>query len=191
MGHLWLAAEVRALENRVRGKSSLSPYLVLNADALTKHIPLVKHLVSSRKFIIVIPSAGIYFLFPDSLINLIITVFSGFCFGRYETRKFGRKGRDPLARVAVPTGQPLFPFTATSRTGPNPLYKVPKEEGPGDAVLHTGDRVLPLSRPAAEERQQLGHTARRERYRAKQGVQLHRVGRVCWNNFAVDNRVLQ
>lgn len=58
MGHLWLAAEVRALENRVRGKSSLSPYLVLDADALTNHITMVKQLVNSRKFIVVIPSAG-------------------------------------------------------------------------------------------------------------------------------------
>lgn len=58
MGHLWLAAEVRALESRVKGKPSLSPYLVLDADALTKHIAIVKQLVNSRKFIVVIPTAG-------------------------------------------------------------------------------------------------------------------------------------
>jgi protein SMG5 len=58
MGQLWLASEVRALENRVRGKASLSPYLVLDADALIKYTFMVKQLVHSRKFIVLIPSAG-------------------------------------------------------------------------------------------------------------------------------------
>lgn len=59
MGQLWLAAEVSALENRVKGKASLSPYLVLDADALIKYTFMVKHLVNSRKFIILVPSAGL------------------------------------------------------------------------------------------------------------------------------------
>lgn len=58
MGQLWLAAEVRALESRVKGKASYSPYLVLDADALIKQTFMVKHLVNSRKFIIIVPSAG-------------------------------------------------------------------------------------------------------------------------------------
>lgn len=58
MGQLWLAAEVRALESRVRGKASLSPFLVLDCDALIKYTYMVKHLVNSRKFIVVVPSAG-------------------------------------------------------------------------------------------------------------------------------------
>lgn len=58
MGQLWLAAEVNALESRVKGKASLSPYLVLDADALIKYTFMVKHLVNSRKFIILVPSAG-------------------------------------------------------------------------------------------------------------------------------------
>lgn len=58
MGQLWLAAEVRALENRVGGKAALSPYLVLDADALIKYTFMVKNLVNSRKFIVLIPSAG-------------------------------------------------------------------------------------------------------------------------------------
>ncbi|EEZ98670.2 nonsense-mediated mRNA decay factor SMG5 [Tribolium castaneum] len=57
MGQLWLASEVRALENRVKGKASLSPYLVLDADALIKYTFMVKHFVQSRKFIVLIPSA--------------------------------------------------------------------------------------------------------------------------------------
>lgn len=57
MGQLWLAAEVRALESRVKGKASYSPYLVLDADALIKYTFMVKHLVNCRKFIIIVPSA--------------------------------------------------------------------------------------------------------------------------------------
>ncbi|KAL3277426.1 hypothetical protein HHI36_012774 [Cryptolaemus montrouzieri] len=57
MGQLWLASEVSALENRVRGKASLSPYLVLDADALIKYTFMVKHLVHSRKFIVLVPNA--------------------------------------------------------------------------------------------------------------------------------------
>ncbi|RZB40887.1 SMG5 [Asbolus verrucosus] len=57
MGQLWLASEVRALENRVKGKASLSPYLILDADALIKYTFMVKHFVHSRKFIVLIPSA--------------------------------------------------------------------------------------------------------------------------------------
>ncbi|XP_019867277.2 nonsense-mediated mRNA decay factor SMG5 isoform X2 [Aethina tumida] len=57
MGQLWLAAEVRALESRVRGKTSLSPYLVLDVDALIKFTFMVKNLVHSRKFIVIVPTA--------------------------------------------------------------------------------------------------------------------------------------
>lgn len=59
MGQLWLAAEVRALESRVKGKASLSPYLVVDVDVLIKYTYMAKHLVSSRKFIIIVPSAGL------------------------------------------------------------------------------------------------------------------------------------
>lgn len=44
--------------SRVRGKASLSPYLVLDADALIKYTFMVKHFVHSRKFIVLIPTAG-------------------------------------------------------------------------------------------------------------------------------------
>nr|XP_023021557.1 protein SMG5 [Leptinotarsa decemlineata] len=57
MGQLWLAAEVRALESRMGGKAALSPYLVLDADALIKYTYMVKHLVHSRKFIVLVPTA--------------------------------------------------------------------------------------------------------------------------------------
>lgn len=59
MGKLWLKAEVRALENRVH-RRLISPYLVLDHDAFSKFMPVLKHLVYSKKFIVVIPSVGMY-----------------------------------------------------------------------------------------------------------------------------------
>lgn len=58
MGQLWLAAEVRDLESRVKGKMSLSPYLVVDVEALIKHMDMVKQLVYSRKFLILVPTTG-------------------------------------------------------------------------------------------------------------------------------------
>ena len=61
MGQLWLRAEVRDLESRVRRRgASFSPYLAVDSDALINYIHLVKQLVGARKFIILIPSIGKY-----------------------------------------------------------------------------------------------------------------------------------
>uniref|UniRef100_A0A1B6K720 PIN domain-containing protein n=1 Tax=Homalodisca liturata TaxID=320908 RepID=A0A1B6K720_9HEMI len=56
MSQLWLKDEVQKLESKIRHTSPLPPYLVLDCDALTYHITLVKQLVHSKKFIILIPS---------------------------------------------------------------------------------------------------------------------------------------
>ena len=59
MGQLWLKAEVRDLESRVRRKAgNFSPYLVVDSEALIEHIVLVKQLVGSRQFIVIIPTVG-------------------------------------------------------------------------------------------------------------------------------------
>lgn len=58
MGQLWLAAEVKDLENRVKDKTSFSPYLVVDADALMKYTSIIKHLIYSKKFIVLVPTAG-------------------------------------------------------------------------------------------------------------------------------------
>lgn len=57
MGKLWLKAEVKALENRVHSRL-MSPYLVPDHEAFFKHMPLLKNLVYSKKFIVVIPLVG-------------------------------------------------------------------------------------------------------------------------------------
>lgn len=56
MGQLWLRAEVRELETKVKRTTNLPPYLVCDCDAFVYHSPLVKQLVNSRKFIVLIPS---------------------------------------------------------------------------------------------------------------------------------------
>lgn len=56
MGQLWLRAEVRELETKVKRTTNLPPYLVLDCDALIYHCTLVKQFVNSRKFIVLIPS---------------------------------------------------------------------------------------------------------------------------------------
>lgn len=55
MGKLWLKAEVCALESRLRSRL-MSPYLVPDHEALSKHTPALKRLVYAKKFIVVIPS---------------------------------------------------------------------------------------------------------------------------------------
>ena len=62
MGRLWLKAEVRALESRLRSKL-MSPYLVPDHEALTKHTPALKRLVYAKKFILVIPAVGKYIIY--------------------------------------------------------------------------------------------------------------------------------
>lgn len=57
MGKLWLKAEVSALETRLRSRL-MSPYLVPDHEALSKHTPALKRLVYAKKFIVVIPSVG-------------------------------------------------------------------------------------------------------------------------------------
>ncbi|CAG5099472.1 Similar to SMG5: Protein SMG5 (Homo sapiens) [Cotesia congregata] len=47
MGKLWLKAEVRALETRLRSKL-MSPYLVVDHEALTKHTPTLKPREATR-----------------------------------------------------------------------------------------------------------------------------------------------
>lgn len=68
MGQLWLKAEVRDLESRVRRRAgNFSPYLVVDSEALIEHIVLVKQLVGSRQFIVIIPAVGEYLVDIPSL----------------------------------------------------------------------------------------------------------------------------
>lgn len=57
MGKLWLKAEVRALENQLCFPL-MSLYLVPDYEALAKYTPVLKSLVHTKKFIVVIPTVG-------------------------------------------------------------------------------------------------------------------------------------
>ena len=53
LAQMWLRAEVRDLESRVRRRgATFSPHLAVDSDALVNYT----HLVGARKFIILIPS---------------------------------------------------------------------------------------------------------------------------------------
>ncbi|KYM97949.1 Protein SMG5 [Cyphomyrmex costatus] len=58
MGKLWLNAEVRALESQVQSRL-MSPYLVPDHKALSKHMPYLKRLVEAKLFVVVIPSVAV------------------------------------------------------------------------------------------------------------------------------------
>ncbi|XP_065334944.1 nonsense-mediated mRNA decay factor SMG5 isoform X1 [Cloeon dipterum] len=59
MGQLWLQEEVRNLESRVshgKGNCAFSPYIVVDSSALLSKLHLVKLLIKSKQFVVVIPS---------------------------------------------------------------------------------------------------------------------------------------
>lgn len=85
MGQLWLKAEVRDLESRVRRKAgNFSPYLVVDSEALIEHIVLVKQLVGSRQFIVIIPTVG-------KLFNKKFFIFTLICIGIQKFKHFKNK----------------------------------------------------------------------------------------------------
>ncbi|RWS26354.1 protein SMG5-like isoform X2, partial [Leptotrombidium deliense] len=57
MAHLWLKSEVSKLEKTVKGGRlpQLSPYLVMDSSAYLDHLNLVKDLVYTKRFIVVVP----------------------------------------------------------------------------------------------------------------------------------------
>lgn len=60
MGQLWLKSEVENLESKMKRKPMnviLTPYIVVDAKSLTEYTDIVKNLVKTRKFIVLIPNA--------------------------------------------------------------------------------------------------------------------------------------
>lgn len=59
MGKLWLKNEVKTLESRSRPtNANLTPYIMVDTFALIDYLYIVKHLVKSKKFVVLIPKAG-------------------------------------------------------------------------------------------------------------------------------------
>lgn len=59
LGKEWLKNEVKTLESRSNPiNTNLTPYLMLDTKSLTDYLYIVKHLVKSKKFVVLIPKAG-------------------------------------------------------------------------------------------------------------------------------------
>lgn len=60
MGKLWLRNEVKTLETMVKKGpiNKFTPYLVLDSKSLTEHLVIVKSLIQSKKFVMLVPSSG-------------------------------------------------------------------------------------------------------------------------------------
>lgn len=60
MGKLWLRSEVKTLESEMSRKpvEPVTPFLVMDAAALTDSAQMVKNLIKTKKFVVLIPSAG-------------------------------------------------------------------------------------------------------------------------------------
>jgi protein SMG5 len=56
MGKLWLRNEVQNLESK-SNHISLTPYLILDSKSLTSYLNIVKNLVKTKKFVVLIPTA--------------------------------------------------------------------------------------------------------------------------------------
>uniref|UniRef100_A0A182PPP2 PIN domain-containing protein n=1 Tax=Anopheles epiroticus TaxID=199890 RepID=A0A182PPP2_9DIPT len=60
MGQLWLRNEVETLESKVNKRAVnviLTPYLMLDSKCLTEYTSIVKNLVKTKKFVVLIPNA--------------------------------------------------------------------------------------------------------------------------------------
>ncbi|CRL01472.1 CLUMA_CG014443, isoform A [Clunio marinus] len=57
MGKLWLKSEIQTLESKKHSAVALTPYIMLDSKCLTDYLNIVKNLVKSKKFIVLIPKA--------------------------------------------------------------------------------------------------------------------------------------
>lgn len=57
MGKLWLKSEIQSLESK-KHSVALTPYIMLDSKCLTDYLYIVKNLVKSKKFVVLIPKAG-------------------------------------------------------------------------------------------------------------------------------------
>lgn len=64
LGKLWLKNEVQTLESRSKPvNTNLTPYLMLDTKSLTDYLHIVKNLVKTKKFVVLIPKAGKLFAY--------------------------------------------------------------------------------------------------------------------------------
>lgn len=59
MGELWLRNEVKTLESKIKKPiNNFTPYLVVDAKSLADYTTIVKNLIKTKKFVVLIPNAG-------------------------------------------------------------------------------------------------------------------------------------
>lgn len=58
MGKLWLKSEIQSLESKKHSSVALTPYIMVDSNCLTDYLYIVKNLVKSKKFVVLIPKAG-------------------------------------------------------------------------------------------------------------------------------------
>lgn len=59
MGKLWLQHEIEVLEAKMsKNQVIMTPYLIVDTNALVNHLAIVKNLVKAKKFVVLIPKAG-------------------------------------------------------------------------------------------------------------------------------------
>lgn len=59
MGKLWLQHEIEVLEAKMsKNQVIMTPYLIVDTNALVTYLAIVKNLVKAKKFVVLIPKAG-------------------------------------------------------------------------------------------------------------------------------------
>lgn len=171
MGRLWLKAEVRALESRLRSRL-MSPYLVPDHEALSKHMPALKRLVYAKRFIVVIPSVGEHsavLSFDKSSsppnfaqgLDFSSFIFSCFRIGRSKTNQRQSKGGHEMVRSPTTTRFEIFTSAKTARTTSYSFSKRTKTERQGSVALLPDNRMLSLlDKPNESQSNKRGRSTR-------------------------------
>lgn len=92
MGQLWLRSEVDSLEYKMKYSlktKKLPTCIVIDSDALINYSLIIKKLVNSSKFIVVVPAIGVCFSVRGNsskyfLIVIFFGCFSDISIGRTE-----------------------------------------------------------------------------------------------------------
>lgn len=132
MGKLWLKSEIQSLESKNKHSSvALTPYVMLDSKCLTDYLYIVKNLVKSKKFVVLIPKAGESRRFVDKKFEFSFH-FSFLVLSDLDELKKNKEG----ARDAIKWLESEFKkgnrFMRTQREPENlplPLLKVPTKLG--------------------------------------------------------------
>uniref|UniRef100_A0A023EWB9 Putative nonsense-mediated mrna decay protein n=1 Tax=Aedes albopictus TaxID=7160 RepID=A0A023EWB9_AEDAL len=120
MGQLWLRNEVKTLESKVKKvvNITLTPYLMLDSKCLTEYTSIVKNLVKTKKFVILIPTAVLSDL--DEL----------------KKHSDGARNAIKWLECEFSKGNRFLRSQKSHEMLPMPLFKIPKKLDRDAAVFH-------------------------------------------------------